>query len=122
MDKSQLRQHIESFFSGKGVRFSEHAIDRLLNPSYLKEDRLSELADKDVQAAVEPLLDECVDRFKKRAKRSRAGRAGDVKLREIDTRTVVRRYFGKAEPYANPPKPEAPAEGEGEGDTGGKAE
>jgi uncharacterized protein with von Willebrand factor type A (vWA) domain len=118
MDKTAVKDLIISQLQAENVKFTESAIERLLDPRYLREEALAEVSDAENRKGVEKLTALVLKRFRKRTKRSKAV---DVTLREIDTRTVARDAFGEFPPYQKPapakPAEATPTEGENPDET-----
>ncbi len=122
MDKPALKEYIKNYFRGRKINFNEPAVERLLDPRYLKEDTLGDLSDDDVKKAVDPILDACIKRFERRTKRTSVE---GLIMRDIDTRAVVRNLSGDTPPYGTPkpePEPEPAEAAEGEGEAAAESE
>ncbi|MGF1452161.1 MAG: hypothetical protein ACFB21_08835 [Opitutales bacterium] len=111
MERSAVKELIEQKLSEAGISFTEAAVERLLDPRYLRDEALAEFDDKENRAGVEKIAELAIKRYRKRASRSKADA---VTLREIDSRTVARDAFGAFAPYKlpAPPKPEPESESE----------
>lgn len=118
METSDVKTFVESQLKDAGVSYTEAALEALLNPRYLPAEQLASLPEAEIKNGLKQAVAEAVKRYQKRAKRAKAD---DVKLREIDSRTVTRNLFGKVAPFTKPKPAEPEPEAEAEGTEGGES-
>ena len=118
MDRDAVKDLIVSKLNAETISFTEGAVERLLDPRYLRDEALAAFSAAENRAGVEKVVAQAIKRYRKRAARSKAEA---VTFREIDSRTIARDAFGTVPPYQLP-KPVAPAEAEKPADAESDAE
>lgn len=116
MDRTAAKEIIEQKFKDANVTWTEGALERLMDPRYLRDEALAEFADKENREGLTAIADSAIKRFQRRAKRSKGA---SVICRDVDTRAVARNAFGKFAPYK---LPEPPKETESDADSEAPAE
>ena len=89
MKMEDYHETVRQYFEEKDIPVSESTIEALSSRNYLNQGRLDEMSNKQIRDSLDVLLDEVVREYEGRTAEARR----PTKVRDIDTRPVLRRRF-----------------------------
>jgi hypothetical protein len=95
MKIEEYQESVRQYFEEKEIPLSESTIEALSSRNFLDKGKLEDMSDPQIRRNLDVLLEDVVQEYEGRTAKAKR----PTKVRDIDTRPVLRRRFCKLPPF-----------------------